>query len=161
MKTMIICLAILFCCHAYSQNPEQQVIKTLTENDSLFWQGYNSCNMDLMDRFLADDLEFYHDQGGIILGPEGMKKSMQQNICKDPNHKVRRELVPGTLEVFLLRDGQTIYGAILSGEHYFYNSYGGQKETKDGIARFTNLWLLKDGNWKMNRILSFDHKGLH
>jgi hypothetical protein len=161
MKAIIISLVLLFSCHVYSQIPEQQIIKTLTENDSLFWQGYNSCNMDLMARFLASDLEFYHDQGGIILGAEGMKKTMQQNICNDTNHKLRRELVPGTLEVFLLKDGQTIYGAIVSGEHYFYNSYGGGKETKDGIAKFTNLWIQKDGNWKMTRIFSFDHKGLH
>lgn len=161
MKAIIISLVLLFSCHVYSQNPEQQVIKTLTENDSLFWQGYNTCNMDLMSRFLASDLEFYHDQGGITLGIEDLIKALQQNICKDPNHKVRRELVPGTFQVYLLKNGNTIYGAIISGEHYFYNSYGGQKETKDSIAKFTHLWLLKDGNWKMNRILSFDHKGLH
>lgn len=161
MKTIIIALVFLFSNHAFSQNPEQQVIKALAENDSVFWQGYNTCNLDVMARFLTNDLEFYHDQGGIILGVEGMMKSMRQNICNDANHKVRRELVAGTLKIFLLRDGNAIYGAILSGEHYFYNSYGGGKETKDGIAKFTNLWLLKDGNWKMNRILSFDHKGLH
>jgi len=161
MKTIFISLVFLFSNYAYSQNSEQQVIKALTENDSLFWTGYNTCNLDLMSRFLSNDMEFYHDQGGIILGIEGMKKSMQENICNDPNHKVRRELVPGTFQLFLLKDNNTIYGAILSGEHYFYNSHAGGNETKDGIAKFTNLWLLRDGNWKMNRILSFDHKGLN
>jgi hypothetical protein len=102
----------------------------------------------------------YHDQGGIILGTDGMKKFMQENICNDPNSKVRCELVPGTFNLFLLRDGQTIYGAIICGEHYFYNSHPGGKETKVGIAKFTNLWFLKEGSWKMNRIQSFDHKGL-
>ncbi|HET6557899.1 MAG TPA: nuclear transport factor 2 family protein [Prolixibacteraceae bacterium] len=160
MKTIIICLVLLFSNHAFSQNSEQQVIKALTENDSVFWTGYNTCNLEVMSRFLSSDMEFYHDQGGITLGIEEMMKSMQKNICKDPNRKVRRELVPGTFQLFLLKDNNIIYGAILSGDHYFYNSHGGGKETKDGIAKFTHLWLLQDGTWKMNRILSFDHKGL-
>lgn len=33
-------------------------------------------SVNLMARFLAKDMELYHDQGGIIEGIEGMKKSM-------------------------------------------------------------------------------------
>jgi Domain of unknown function (DUF4440) len=160
MKVFFILATVFFSSPAFSQNSDQQVMKALTGNDSLFWSGYNTCNLDLMAEFLTDDMEFYHDKGGIILGIEGMKKSMKENICNNPENKVRRELVPGTFRIFLLRNGNTVYGAIVSGDHYFYNSHAGSKETRDGIAKFTNLWILKDGKWKMNRILSFDHHGL-
>lgn len=160
MKKIILSIIILFSLQAFSQTSEQQLIKDLRDKDSLFWVGYNTCNLDLMSSYLAKDMEFYHDKGGITRGIDGMKKAMQENICNDKNHKVRRELVSGTLNIYLLRSGDSIYGAIFSGDHYFYNSYNGAKETKDGIAKFSNLWLLKDGSWKMHRILSFDHKGL-
>lgn len=160
MKKIIIAIAILFPSHSFSQNTEHQLIRSLAEKDSIFWVGYNTCNLDLMSQFLTKDMEFYHDKAGIISGVDGMRKSMQENICNDPNHKVRRELVQGTFKIFLLKNGDTIYGAILSGDHYFYNSQAGGKETKDGIAKFTNLWILANGKWQMTRILSYDHKGL-
>ena len=137
-----------------------EIEKTLIKNDSAFWQGYNTCNLDLMAQFLTADMEFYHDQGGIIYGPAGMRKSMSQNICNDSNHKVRRELVPGTLRIYLLKQSGVVYGAVLNGEHYFYNSVKAAPETRDGVAKFSHTWLLKNGSWKMHRILSYDHKGL-
>ena len=45
---------------------------------------------------LADDLEFYHDQGGLTRGNQTVGEQIKKNICG----KVRRELVPGTLEVY-------------------------------------------------------------
>ena len=50
-----------------------------------------------------------------------------------------------------------VYGAILSGEHVFYVRQKGKPEVLDGRAKFTHLWLLKDGVWKMSRVLSYDH----
>jgi hypothetical protein len=59
--------------------------------------------------------------------------------------------------VFALRDGGVVYGAVLSGEHRFYVREGDKPERLDGQAIFTHLWLVKDGAWKMARILSYDH----
>jgi len=69
------------------------------------------------------------------------------------NIKVRREAISGTIQVFPLEDNGKIYGAVLSGDHYFY-----QNETRTGIAKFTHTWLLKEGEWRMHRILSYDHR---
>ena len=49
----------------------------------------------LAGTFFIDDVEFYHDQGGVTLGKQNLTESLKKNICG----KVRRALVPGTLEV--------------------------------------------------------------
>ena len=159
-RSTVLLVIFLLSKSLFAQKSDQEISKLVKEKDSIFWVGYNTCNLDLMAQFLTKDMEFYHDEGGIILGIDGMKKSMSENICNNSNNKVRRELVPGTFQLFLLKNGDTVYGAIISGEHYFYDSENGGKETRNGVARFTNLWLLKDGEWKMHRILSFDHKSL-
>ncbi|MEO5562532.1 MAG: nuclear transport factor 2 family protein, partial [Chitinophagaceae bacterium] len=48
-----------------AQEQLQNSSKTIVSFDSLFWTGYNNCDTGLMKRFIADDVEFYHDKGGI------------------------------------------------------------------------------------------------
>jgi hypothetical protein len=50
-----------------------------------------------------------------------------------------------------------VYGAVMTGEHLFYLREPGKAEFPDGRARFAHLWLLKDGAWRMARVLSYDH----
>lgn len=157
MKNWLVWMLLLAGVYSRAQNADQDAREHLMENDSLFWVGYNSCNLELMAQFLSKDMEFYHDKGGITLGIEGMNKAMRENICRDKSNKVRRELVPGTMELYLLKNNDTLYGAIISGAHAFYNSQEGGEESKGTTAKFTNLWLLYNGSWKMHRILSFDH----
>jgi hypothetical protein len=56
-----------------------------------------------------------------------------------------------------LRNGDAVYGAIISGEHYFYVTENNKPEKREGLAKFTQLWLLKNNEWKMAVILSYDH----
>jgi len=126
--------------------------------DASFWQAYNRCDHAGTRDFLSDDLEFYHDKGGPTLGQDALVASIRDNLCRHPeSFRLRREAVAGTVHVFPLRKGSVVYGAILSGEHLFHLSQDGKPEALDGRARFTHLWLLKDGRFKMTRILSFDH----
>jgi hypothetical protein len=65
--------------------------------------------------------------------------------------------VPGTVKTYPLRNGTVTYGMVLSGEHYFYVSEKGKPERRDGLAKFFHVWLVKDGSWKMARVISYDH----
>jgi hypothetical protein len=126
--------------------------------DASFWQAYNRCDHAATREFIAEDVEFYHDKGGPTLGQDALVASIRDNLCRNPAaFRLRREPVEGTVRVFPLKKGSTVYGAILSGEHLFYLSQDGKPEVLDGRARFTHLWLLKDGRFTMARILSFDH----
>jgi Domain of unknown function (DUF4440) len=139
------------------QSNNTEIITKVKERDSLFWNSYNNCTTDLMAQYLTDDIEFYHDNGGITLGAVDLVNSIVKNICGNKEGKVRRALLTETSNIYLLKQGDAVYGAIFMGEHLFYITPLGQHEKLTGIAKFTNLWILKDGVWKMSRILSYDH----
>ena len=134
----------------------QDVEATLQKFDAAYWQAYNSCDVAAMERMSADDLEFYHDQGGVMKGVPAFAAAMKNNICGNPNNKVRREAVAGTIRVFPMQDKGKVYGAVMTGDHQFYNSNKGV-ETQGSRARFTHMLLLNEGVWKMSRVLSYDH----
>ena len=109
-----------------------------------------------MRGFFTEDVEFYHDKGGMTLGLAAVNKTTETNLCGGAS-RIRREPVAGTIRVSILRNNGQIYGAVMTGEHLFYLREPGKAELLDGRARFAHLWLLKDGAWKMARILSYDH----
>jgi hypothetical protein len=134
-----------------------QVTSAILHRDSLFWQAYNACDVEAMKAFFTPDLEFYHDRGGVTIGQDSMAAATRHGICGSDSVHVRREAVEGTIHVFPMRKAGVVYGAILSGDHRFYVKQPGKHEYLDGQAKFTHLWVLKDGEWKMSRVLSYDH----
>lgn len=141
----------------FAQTEQEKLSATILSKDSLFWMAYNSCDTEKFGQFFTDDLEFYHDKGGITNGLKDLVGSFKNNLCSNENFRIRREAIAGTMKVFPLQKSDTIYGAILSGEHLFYITEKDKKERLSGKARFTHLWLLNNGVWKMSRILSYDH----
>ncbi|MEP7322131.1 MAG: nuclear transport factor 2 family protein [Saprospiraceae bacterium] len=135
----------------------QKLTATILNLDSLFWQTYNECTTEKTGQFLMDDVKFYHDKGGITNGKNNLVASIKNNICGNPNQHIRREAVNGTVNVYPLKNGDSIYGAIISGEHYFYVTANNKPEKREGLAKFTQLWLLQNNEWKMSFILSYDH----
>lgn len=164
-KTTIILTAILilsgfgpFFTTLSAQTEEQNLTATILREDSLFWQSYNSCDVEKFRQFFTDDVEFYHDKGGLTTGLENFVASVQNNLCGNEDFRLRREVVAGSVRVFPLQNGGVTYGAILSGEHVFYIYGKNQAEQLDGRANFTHVWVVKDGAWKMSRILSYNHR---
>jgi len=140
-----------------AQTADEKLTATILQKDSLFWVAYNNCETEKFSQFFTEDMEFYHDKGGATLGLENLVSSAKKNLCSSDTFRLRREAVEGTVKVFPLKKSDVIYGAILSGEHVFYILEKGKPARLDGQAKFTHLWLLKDGVWKMTRILSYDH----
>jgi Domain of unknown function (DUF4440) len=119
--------------------------------DRVFFEAYNKCDVPKMASLFTDDVEFYHEKRGVVTSRKTVADLLSANLCGDPNNKVRRELVEGSLRVYAIDD----YGALEIGEHRFYLTQKGQEEKLDGIGQFTNLWQLKSGEWKMSRVLSY------
>jgi len=127
--------------------------------DSLFWIAYNTCDVPGMMRFIPEDLEFYHDKGGITLGDSAFEASIKNGLCSDQGKfRLRREEVPGSGKANPMQKNGQLYGVLMTGRHVFYLSQNGQKEHADGIAPYADLWLLRDGQWKLSRVFSYDHQ---
>lgn len=121
--------------------------------DARFWQAYNACDMKAMGNLLTADVEFYHDKTGLTASREALIKSLRKGPCADPRMRLRREAVDDSLEFHPLKGGY----AILSGKHRFHVREGDKPEHLDGQAEFTTVWKFDDGQWRMHRVLSYDH----
>ena len=127
------------------------LFETIQALDTQLFDAYNRCDLEKFGSMLSDDLEFYHDVGGLSRSRQATVEGVKNNICG----KVTRELVPGTLEVYPIAN----YGAVEIGVHRFHHP-GRENVEPVGEAKFVQLWQNKDGVWKLTRIISFDHHPL-
>lgn len=125
--------------------------------DDAYWAAYNKCDVPALTAMSSDDLEFYHDAGGLLRGRAQFAEAMSKNICANPSRKVRREAVASTVQIFPMMANGVLYGAVIEGNHRFYNSSTGTPEVLSELGRFTSLLVLKDGGWKLARGLSYAH----
>ncbi len=135
-----------------SPAPKDELFRTIAALDAEAFDAFNSCNLEKFGSFFTEELEFYHDNGGLTNRTrQSLVESVKDNICG----KVYRVLVPETLEVYPLHG----YGAVEIGVHRFYHP--GRDSTESvGEAKFVHLWQEKDGVWKMTRVISYDHHAL-
>jgi hypothetical protein len=125
-----------------------ELYTTLKSKDSLLFEvGFNQCELSQFEQLVGEDFEFYHDISGVNRSKAEFMATMREGLCRSGENSTRRELVKGSLEVFPLYNNSNLYGAIQRGMHRFGES----------TARFTHLWLLEDNEWKLSRVLSFDH----
>jgi len=129
--------------------------KILAAKDSiLFERTFNKCEIEKLDTLIAENFEFYHDVAGIQ-NKEEFKNAVKNNICKNPGN-IKRNLVSESLEVFPLKNNGVLYGAIQTGKHTFQEKQQGNFKTV-GIANFTHVWILENNQWKLKRVLSYNH----
>ena len=116
--------------------------------DSVLFNAYNTQDIATLKTVFDIDLEFYHDLGGLsnyAQNIEALKTLFGRNLG------LRRELVPGSLEVYPIKD----YGAIQTGEHQFCHEENGKQDC--GIFKFVQVWHKKNGEWKLTRVVSYGH----
>ena len=121
--------------------------------DAALFEAYNKCDIDKVGTFFTEDLEFYHEKGGVTLTRNVLLAGMKKNLCGNEN-KVRRELIKNTMFVSPINN----YGAVQTGEHRFYLTQKGQKEKIDGIGKFVMLWRKDGEQWKISRVISFGYR---
>ena len=145
---------LMFACspvtHAQTGLPKyvpesKELYDTISRMDSLFFDAYNTCKLDVMQAIIADSIEFYHDRGGLTTSKEGLLLGLKNNICG----KVTRELLKGSIEVYPIPG----YGAVQMGAHRFHNNQE-PPNTPSRYSKFVHTWHKIAGQWQLARVIS-------
>ena len=145
---------------AFAQvDQSSELFKTLKAKDSILFKiGFNKCEIERSAELMYDDLEFYHDKGGITHSKEAFVKTMKTGICRPDNpEKIYRFLVEESLKVFPMYDNGKLYGALQNGKHFFSPDANMTYEKSDNYALFSHLWILENDEWKIKRVISYNH----
>jgi ketosteroid isomerase-like protein len=130
--------------------PDDPLFRTLAALDARLFEAYNTCDLETFASLFAEDVEFYHDKGGVTRGRQALVDAVKKNICG----KTRRDLIPGTMEVHPM-DG---FGALQIGAHRFCEAKLKHCDgTSGGAGKFIHLWQNSGGAWKITRAVSYDH----
>jgi hypothetical protein len=116
----------------------------IEELDDVFFAAYNTCDLEKQALLISEDIEFFHDKGGLSTSKTDIIEALKTNICG----KVTRELVKGSIEVYPINN----YGAVQLGYHKFFNNQ--EPEAISNPSRFITVWKNENENWRMTRIIS-------
>jgi len=157
---LVIIIFVIAACTAHNTNAGKQpkdvskgskeLYDTIAYMDSILFDAFNKRDLDKLKTLFSEDLEFYHDLGGVTnytQNMENFKKTFEND------RRVRRELMTGSLEVYPINN----YGAVEIGSHRFYGTEKGQKEKLGSEAKFVQLWQKKGPAWKLTRVISYAH----
>ncbi|WP_067029690.1 nuclear transport factor 2 family protein [Allomuricauda sp. CP2A] len=160
-KTLIVLFLLSLVFHKANAQVEKNTAlfnKIRALDSIIFERGFNACAISEIEPFIADDLEFYHDEAGITQGKEAFLSTIRQNICSNTKSKPIRKLGKDDFKVYPLFEDGVLYGAVQNGEHEFYSKEDGKEPYLTSTALYSHLWIKKDNIWKLKRVLSFDHQ---
>ena len=130
---------------------QEQLSTLITQLDNEVFDAFNRCSdpaqLQKHAGYFDANVEFYHDTGGVTWTRDEMLANTQKYACGN----FTRELVPGTLKVYPIKD----FGAIAQGVHRFCQAASGKCE---GLADFTIIWRQQNGQWQITRVLSYGHR---
>ena len=124
---------------------------TIAALDTQAFAAFNTCaqpgQLQKHADFFSETVEFYHDTGGVTWNRKEMLANTEKYVCGN----FRRELVPGSLRVYPIKD----FGAISQGVHRFCQFKSGVCE---GEADFLMVWRHEGGRWTITRVMSYGHR---
>ncbi|MBV1911001.1 MAG: nuclear transport factor 2 family protein [Kangiellaceae bacterium] len=151
MKTLFVVITTLFAVtlvnsvHAEQNKSLKNTVLTL---DKKMFEAFNTCDLKTMSSLFDQDLEFYHDKGGLTNYSQTMQAT--KNNCEAKLGLVRT-LLPEHTAIFPAGN----YGAIQEGQHQFCHMENGKNEC--GTFKFVHVWKKVGDHWRISRIISYDH----
>ncbi|MGH8027574.1 MAG: nuclear transport factor 2 family protein [Pseudoxanthomonas sp.] len=132
---------------------QQPLFGEISALDTAVFDAFNRCSdpaqLQKHAGYFDAGVEFYHDTGGVTWTREAMIANTAKYVCGN----FRRELIPGSLKVYPIKD----FGAVEQGVHRFCQAASGSCE---GLADFVIVWRQRDGKWEITRVLSYGHRAL-
>lgn len=117
---------------------------TIVQLDSALFHAYNTCDLVKYAAFFSEDLEFYHDRGGLDTNKANSVDGVRKYVCG----KVTRHLLKGSIEVSPIPN----FGAVEIGVHGFTNNQ--EPNAKMHYARFVIIWKREKTGWLVTRVIS-------
>ncbi|WP_200825098.1 MULTISPECIES: nuclear transport factor 2 family protein [Aquimarina] len=150
---LIISISFLSC-KSESEKKDNQIRQYTPANKNLFneilamdkefFDAYNTCDLKKQADIYSDDIEFFHDKGGLMTSKQDIIDGTKRNICG----KVTRTLLKESVEVYPIHD----YGAVQIGFHKYYNN---QEPDAESIPmKFILIWNNQNGKWKIKKVVS-------
>ena len=137
-----------------SKSADAELADAITRMDKAMFDAFNSHNVDLLMSMFTDDVEFYHDKGGLT-NHQQTREGFTGMFGRTPD--IRRDLVKGSLQVYPIKD----YGAIEIGTHRFCHKENGNSaspaRTDCGNFPFVMVWRKIGEAWKVSRVISYGH----
>ena len=116
--------------------------------DSALFAAFNQRDLTKVMSFFTRDVEFYQDNEGVASYAQ-TKKDFGQMFGQPA--RIRRELVPGTLQVFPVKH----YGAMEVAQHRFCHVENGKDDC--GTFSFVHIWRRTKSGWQIARVISYGH----
>ncbi len=124
---------------------DPELYNTIVTMDSTFFQAYNTCDLDKQAAIYSDNIEFYHDKGGLMTSKQEILDGTEKYVCG----KVTRELVKGSIEVYPIKD----FGAIEMGLHKFHNNTE-KADPPSHASKFIIFWKNDANKWTITKVVS-------
>ena len=130
---------------------------TIYKMDSLMiTTAQNDCDLEKYKSFLSEDFEYFHDKAGFTASKDDEMEDMAIFCGKEQRTRqpLRRALIKSSLEVYPMDN----YGALEFCDHLFYLQINDGTEKLIGSGKMTAIWKLIENEWKVTRIISYDHQ---
>ena len=137
---------------------DTETTATITRHDAtIFEAAFGTCDGEALRRVMADDLEFYHDKYGLIASSldeflGGTLPDCERRKSGEQPYLERR-LDAGSMVVRRIGDDAVMQ----TGSHSFWPREPGQDIRKVETGLFTHIWVKTDGDYKIKRVISYDH----
>jgi ketosteroid isomerase-like protein len=130
----------------------------LAKDSEVFGAVFNTCDVEALRKLVTDDMEFFHDKDGLseTSGAHFVDDIARhcERIKQGVDFRARRELVESSVAVYPLNN----YGAVETGVHNFYAVQEGKPDRMTESSQFLHIWKNDNGQWKLARVVSYNHK---
>ena len=122
---------------------------TIIKQDSILFEAFNARDITALKSYFTDKLEVYQDNTGLRNYDETIQAFT--GLFK-MDYVLTRKPIIETIEVYPIKN----YGAIETGRHRFCHTENGKLEC--ATFKFVHIWENKNGQWKISKIITCDHK---
>lgn len=137
-----------------SRNTIELHNKLLKKDSLLFNAIFNTCNMKEVENILSKDFIFFQDQGIINpitnQGHDKFIEDIEKNFCNSKGRKMKREVVPATVQIFLKGNNEVIQTGV---QHFYIVEASKEKLVEE--SKFSRVWKKINGDWKMSSEFDF------